>query len=120
MLNTAANRNGESVTVKLIRRNKTAAREQQENRERDEKKFLRSVCPLYYIWPLFSPHYENRVLNYGKRFTAKQQAANTEVNSSISQRVRMMLITITSSTSHKAITTLHLLRSAHWSPLFLS
>lgn len=57
------------------------------------------------------------MLNYGKRFAAKRQAAMVKWTA-LYQFVCMVLITIITSTSHKAITTLHLLRSAHWSPAF--
>lgn len=94
--------------------------EQLQDKEWDKNKtnFLRSVSPLYYSWPLFLPQYENLVLNYGKHFTAKAAGNDTEVNSSIYQRVHMVLITITTSASRKALTTLRLLHSAHWSPVF--
>lgn len=66
----------ECETTKRIRRNKN--KEQQKDREREMKKNLifSEVSILYITTGLyFSPHYENFVLNYGKHFTAKRQAA---------------------------------------------
>lgn len=81
------------------------------------KRLFSEVLSLLHLAFIFTQLWEACV-RLREAFRCRAAGSDTELNSSMNLCVRMVLITIITSTSHKAITTLHLLHSAHWSPAF--